>query len=233
MEIFDRMQLTEDSLTNPILLNKNDYIKFLRKEQTFKKIDQLNIYHEESRKKELLNFYNDYRNTLKVKKYIKILKSKIEKTFYPPKLFLDQLEDVKKNMHDLQEFEKKLFLNPIVSEIDSDESEVLRKSDEDKKKKFNKEKEKISTKKNKFKNPIINTNNIVDFIRNNEEFISRYLKFKNIKKSKSKEKKLVKKQSKEKLKVKKMQIFNINLNFSYAQIILILIRIFINIQHLR
>jgi len=188
MELFDKMHLSNDPLIENLLLNKNDFIRFLKSENLLSKVENLNIYNEESKEKEILSFYYEHRNALKVKKYYKILRVKIEKYFYPPKLYLEKLERVNKTLHDLQDFEKQLFKKDVVSDVDSDDSETLRMEEREKARKQKVYiKEKTINKKKNFGKPSLISNKIVEFMKDNTELISRYMNFtkkKKIEKSK-------------------------------------------------
>ncbi len=179
MELFDKMHLSNDPLIYELLLNKNDFIKFLKKEKTFAKVENLYLLNEENRAKEVIKFYNEHRNDLKVDKYIKLLKQKIETHFFHPKLFLEQLDKVNRNMHDLQAFEKNLFDKKQVSDVESDDSDELRMIERNKEiKRRKKIKIKKSIEKNKFqKKPYIEPKQLVDFIKENSDFIARYINF--------------------------------------------------------
>lgn len=197
MELFDKMNLSNDPLIHNLLLNKNDFIRFLKTDKIFNRLEKLNIYNEESKEREILNYYYEHRNSLKVKKYYKILRLKIEKYFHPSKLYLEKLEKVNKTMFDLQDFEKQLFMKDFVSEVDSDDSEAIRKAEHENRRKqkvFIKEKSLYNNR--KFINPLVNPKKIVDFIKENSDLITRYMNFTKRKKISSNKEIQIKKTSK-------------------------------------
>lgn len=190
MELFGKIGFN-DPLNYDLLLNKNDFIKFLKKDKTFERAEHSNHYHEERRVKDILNYYYDYREDLKIKKYIKKLKNKIEEKLFQPKIYLEKLEKVKENIHDLQLFEKKLFNQENVSTIESDDSELLRRAEKDnnlKRKKILKFQGKTiyDDKKGKY-NPLIEPKKIIEFMKENKGLIKRYLNFTKFRKAKTKE----------------------------------------------
>ena len=184
METFNKLTLSKIPIENEALLNKNDFIRFLKTEKAFNNIEKLNNFHEDTKSQTLFNMYNRFRNEIKVKKYVKKLKFKIENNFLHNKPYLEKLEKMDKNLPDLQKFEKNVFNVENISDVESDDSDYVRYINRQKnlKKKNQIKVNKISKNKKNFGKEFIDVNKFVNFMKNNEGNIERYLNFMKYKK---------------------------------------------------
>ena len=179
MELFNKINLDTPS-NDDELIKKYDYIKFLKNEKAFEKSGKLNLFYEESKSIGLMDFYKEHRNSLKIKKYIKKLKNKIDKFFFPSKFYLNKLEKVNENIEDLKEFEKITFNIDTVSSIESydSNSESKLKKEKGEKIKINKKEFSIKTKTNNKKN-ISDSKKVIEFMKENSELVTKFVNFSN------------------------------------------------------